>query len=85
MRQIFDKHVLDIRLEKSRMANNQNPVLSYSWDVNTGNMQYLPGGAGSDDPVSNVVTPSTGPIITNSYQPDNSDISLDDVEDEVEF
>ena len=43
IRQIFDKHVLDIRLEKSRMANNQKPVLSYAWDVNTGNMQYLPG------------------------------------------
>lgn len=42
LRQIFDKHVLDIRLEKSRIANNQKPVLSYSWDPNTGTMEYLP-------------------------------------------
>lgn len=41
LRQVFDKHVLDIRLEKSRMANNQKPILSYAWDVNTGNCQYL--------------------------------------------
>lgn len=85
LRQIFDKHVLDIRLEKSRMANNTNPVLSYSWDVNTGNMQYLPGGTGSDDPITSVVTPSTGPIIANTYKPNNSDISLDDSEDDIEF
>ena len=43
IRQVFDKHVLDIRLEKSRMANNQKPILSYAWDVNTGNARYLPG------------------------------------------
>lgn len=86
LRQIFDKHVLDIRLEKSRMANNQNPVLSYSWDVNTGNMQYLPGGP-EDDPISNVIgPPPTTPSIATANQPDNSDIVLDDLDDEeVEF
>lgn len=36
MRQIFETHTLDIRLEKSRMANNQHPMFSYNWDVNTG-------------------------------------------------
>ena len=85
LRQIFDKHVLDIKLEKTRMANNENPVLSYSWDVNTGNMQYLPGGMSSDDPVQAVITPSSGPILTATTQPDNSGISLDDTEDDVEF
>ena len=85
LRQIFDKHVLDIKLEKTRMANNENPVLSYSWDVNTGNMQYLPGGMSSDDPVQAVITPSSGPILTTTTQPDNSGISLDDTEDDVEF
>lgn len=85
LRQIFDKHVLDIKLEKTRMANNENPVLSYSWDVNTGNMQYLPGGMSSDDPVQAVITPSSGPILTATTQPDNSGILLDDTEDDVEF
>lgn len=86
LRQIFDKHVLDIKLEKTRMANNENPVLSYSWDVNTGNMQYLPGGASDNDPVNAVITPTSGPILTSTVQPDNSGISLDDDEDDgVEF
>lgn len=86
LRQIFDKHVLDIKLEKTRMANNENPVLSYSWDVNTGNMQYLPGGANDNDPVNAVITPTSSPILTSTVQPDNSGISLDDDEDDgVEF
>ncbi len=82
LRQIFDKHVLDIRLEKTRMANNENPVLSYSWDVNTGNMQYLPGG-GDTDPVVNM--PNSSDIISSTKGPDNSGIDLSNDEDEVEF
>lgn len=82
LRQIFDKHVLDIRLEKTRMANNENPILSYSWDVNTGNMQYLPGG-GDSDPVVNM--PNSSDIISTTNGPDNSDIDLSDDEDGVEF
>lgn len=82
LRQIFDKHVLDIRLEKTRMANNENPVLSYSWDVNTGNMQYLPGG-GDSDPVVNM--PASSDIISTTNGPDNSDIDLSETEDGVEF
>lgn len=37
LRQVFDQHVLDIQLQKSRNANNSKPTFSYSWDVNTGN------------------------------------------------
>lgn len=86
LRQIFDKHVLDIRLEKSRMANNQNPVVSYSWDVNTGNVQYLPGGP-EDNVVSSVIAPpsTAGPVISNAITPDNSDLVLDDTDEDVEF
>lgn len=68
IRQIFEKHVFEIRLEKSRMAVNENNTLSYSWDVNNGNMQYLPGGA-DEDPMVNApeintgdLVPSTGPV-----------------------
>lgn len=82
LRQVFDKHVLDIRLEKSRMANNQKPICSYAWDVNTGNMQYLPGG--DDDPVSTVLTPSVSvPMVGSPISPDVDDLVDDD--DEVEF
>ncbi len=84
LRQIFDKHVLDIRLEKSRIANNQQPILSYAWDVNTGNMQYLPGG--DDDPVSTVIAPAvvTPKIIT--HQDDvSSELNEEDFDEDVEF
>lgn len=86
LRQIFDKHVLDIKLEKTRMANNENPILSYSWDVNTGNMQYLPGGANGEDSLNTVISPTTGPILAGVKQPDNDDISLADTDDDdIEF
>lgn len=42
VRQIFESHILDIRIEKSRTANHQKAVLSYSWDIGTGTMVYSP-------------------------------------------
>ena len=84
MRQIFDKHVLDIRLEKSRNANNQKPEFSYAWDINTGNIQYLGDNTTPDlsscapnvslnvAPVSNISAPS-------------GDIVLDESDDNLEF
>lgn len=86
IRQIFDKHVFEIRLEKSRMAVNENNTLSYSWDVNNGNMQYLPGGADEDPMIStpeidtSEFVPSTGPV------PDIiAGLNLDDDESGPEF
>ena len=77
LRQIFDKHVLDIRLEKSRNANNQKPVLSYAWDVNVGACRYIPGG----EDVGEINTPT---ITTQSNAPSvTDDINLED--DDVEF
>jgi len=87
IRQIFDKHVLDIRLEKSRTANNQKPVLSYAWDVNTGNMQYLPGG--DDDVATTMIKPSVQmPTITSNTSAtlaDSSTMPWDDNYEDVEF
>lgn len=92
IRQIFDKHVLDIRLEKSRMANNQRPILSYAWDVNNGNCQYMPGG-GTDDAISKSIAPVTVPNFGQNTPsmavakiPDVADdIDDEDFEDDVEF
>lgn len=91
LRQIFETHVLDIRLEKTRMANNTNPVFSYSWDVNTGNMQYIPGGSDSDftpPPVANNNAPRSsfniGNIVPNNTPTD--DLYIDSMDnDDVEF
>ena len=88
MRQIFDKHVLDIALRKSRMANNQNPVFSYAWDINTGNMSYIPGdGTESGTTVAPVTIPTlSAPILQSTRQPDSQDISLiADDSDDIEF
>lgn len=89
LRQIFDKHVLDIRLEKSRIANNQKPVLSYAWDVNTGNMHYLPGGEEDEDALSTATTTVTPKIITHTTLDDDIaselDLEDDDFDDDVEF
>lgn len=84
IRQIFDKHVLDIRLEKARNASNQKPILSYAWDPNTGNMQYLPGG--EDDPVaqSGVTIPSIPTVSTHTSASDEAIID-DEFEDDIEF
>lgn len=83
MRQIFDKHVLDIRLEKARSANNQKPEFSYSWDINTGNMQFIPGS--QSDTISTVITPPVSPSGIVSAPQAPSDIILDDSDDGVEF
>lgn len=90
IRQIFDKHVLDIRMEKSRNANNQKPVLSYAWDINTGNMQYLPDGSGggtdsSTPSPSSMISPSAimSNITTNIRSDDDIIDDMDD--DDVEF
>lgn len=76
LRQIFDQHMLDIRLEKSRTAKNDKPVFSYVWDPNTGNMERIEDGEapGPSSPSPNVSAP-----IIQSTPPISSEI-LDDVE-----
>ena len=68
------------------MANNQKPEFSYSWDINTGTMQYIPGD--QDDAISSVITPNV-PQVSNNGPIQNyiqSDIELDDSDDDdVEF
>ena len=86
VRQIFEKHVIDIRLEKTRIANNQKPILSYAWDVNTGNTQFLPGGA--DDATTSALAPVSisGSIATHNMASDNNILeSEEDWDDDVEF
>lgn len=84
MRQIFDKHVLDIRLEKSRNANNQKPEFSYSWDINTGNMQFLPSSDNfsADQNITPVINPG---LNTSARITMEDDIVLDDMDDNIEF
>ena len=91
MRQVFEKHVLDIRLEKARTAANSKPEFSYSWDINTGSMQYLPGN--QSDMITAAITPSANIIRPGGFTPSDAppviasatdDIVLED-EDDIEF
>lgn len=63
VRQIFETHTLDIRLEKSRSAENTKPVLSYSWEVNTGHVQFV---ENAENPV----------IITNNQDTETNTIKI---------
>ena len=86
IRQIFEKHILDIRLEKARNAQNQKPLFSYAWNINTGTLDYLP----SNEELPTVSTP----VVSSGFTaPDISglnttatveDIGLD-IDDNVEF
>lgn len=84
IRQIFDKHILDIALLKARMANNQNPVFSYNWDINTGHINRV---SSSDSDVPSV-TDTSSPIIDISGFGFNTSSAVDEVvgdDDNVEF
>lgn len=86
VRQIFEKHILDIRLEKARNAQNQKPLFSYSWEINTGTLHYIP----NNEELPTVSTP----VVNSGFTaPDISglnttatveDIGLD-IDDNVEF
>ncbi len=91
LRQIFDKHVLDIKVLKSRMAMNNQQVFSYAWDVNSGNMQYLAGEGGPD---SVTITPSVAMSAEDIMSPENklpqsaqveSSSLIQDDEEDIEF
>lgn len=85
LRQIYDKHLLDIRLEKSRNASNQKPIFSYSWDPNTGKMSLVTDS--TDAPQSSVTSPMMTPVVTTKIHRDEDDdlIEDDDYDDNIEF
>lgn len=89
MRQLFEKHVLDIRLEKSRTAANTRPVFSYSWDPNTGTTEYIRD-ADSDYELANpsksayVTPPVTSSIDSTKISTSELD-DYDDDDEDIEF
>lgn len=84
LRQVFDKHILDIKMEKSRNASNHKAEFSYSWDPNTGNISLIDDSAEQEYNVSTPVI--SGPIISNSVvHSDDALLTDDDDDEEVEF
>ena len=82
MRQIFEKHILDIRMEKSRNAKNQKPEFSYSWDVDSGVATFIPSEDAlvSGGSVTPVINPGLDISQSTSFIPD-----MTDDDEEVEF
>lgn len=90
MRQIFEKHIMDIRLEKSRTAANTRPVFSYSWDPNTGNMEYVENVEESANTL--VPTSTSAPTVSSTISIGNTSNTIDgfdslddDDDDDIEF
>ena len=79
LRQEFTEHKLDIKMLKSRNANNQNPVFSYLWSINDGIITYMQEDSTATNPTA--VAPNTNPgsfrpITFGNRGPDSSDLSL---------
>ncbi len=80
IRQIFDRNILEIRLEKSRIAKNEKPTFSYVWDANVGSMELLTNN-GEQAPtvqpslVSSNLTP-TAPVEITDEDFDDEDIEF---------
>lgn len=86
LRQVYDKHILDIRLEKSRNSANQKPIFSYSWDPNTGKMSLISNE--SEDKLTSAISNSSSiPIISTVMHNDDEllkEFDTDD-DDDIEF
>ena len=90
IRQIFDKHMLEIRLEKSRTAKNDKPVFSYVWDPNTGTTELIEDDSNVVTSANTVASPTISSTIVQSdvSQLSNSVAELitdDDDYDGIEF
>lgn len=87
LRQIFDRHILEIGLEKSRTAANTKPVFTYSWDPGSGQMSLAP----NDDSSTPVAAPSVHMPSISGFGSDASTNSTNDApfatedDDDVEF
>ena len=75
MRQLFDKHILEIRLEKSRNAKNDKPTFSYVWDPNTGSMELVGDNMDTPAPVESFNVPKVS--ISQNVEPVAADITED--------
>lgn len=87
LRQIFETHVLDVKLIKSRTSSHVNEVWSYAWDINTGNIQYLPGDNDTSSPTQSAPSVSA-PIISApviSIDQGIADDALSGLDEGIEF
>lgn len=85
LRQVFDKHILDIKMEKSRNAANHKTEFSYSWDPNTGSMSLVEDSDSDVADISDTPTISTPIITSSSIHSDDSLLEDDEDDEDIEF
>ena len=89
LRQLYEQHIMELRLEKSRNARNERPVFSYIVDFNTGSLEYTdsPNSIESSQPHEEFRTPIVGTSITTHLEDDIADESIDNDfdDDDIEF
>ena len=94
LRQLYESHMIQFRLEKSRNALNERPVLSYRVDFNEGKVEYAPDGTDSPEGEEFSTPNVSNAIVTNhisesetsqleEYQSES--VEDDDDYDDVEF
>lgn len=86
MRQIFEQHLLEIRMEKSRTAANTKPLFTYQWNPGDGDMSLYSEDVGSTQPTNTTSVAVMNYSTPGSPQPIMPSASADDDDDEdVEF
>jgi replicative DNA helicase len=89
LRQLYESHMIQFRLEKSRNALNERPVLSYRVDFNEGKVEYAPDGTdspeGEDFSTPNVSNAIVTNHISESETPQLEEYQSESVEDDDDY
>jgi len=91
-RQLHEQHIIELRLEKSRNARNEKPVLAYVVDFNTGSLEYTessgslgPAAVSGDFRTPMVTTQLTTTLNMESEPSEEASILDEEDYDDVEF
>lgn len=85
LRQIYEQHVLELRLEKTRNARNEKPVFAYTVDFNSGNLEFAGSQTDSVATDTNFSTPMVTTTISNLTPTFDVEVDDDDIPDDVVF
>ena len=86
MRQIFEQHLLEIRMEKSRTAANTKPLFTYQWNPGDGDMSLYSEDVGNTQPTNTTSVAVMNYSTPGAPQPIMPAADSDDDDDEdVEF
>lgn len=85
LRQIYEQHILELRLEKTRNARNEKPVFAYTVDFNSGNLEFAGSQTGDSVPASDFSTPMVSSTISDISQNIDIIVDDDDIPDNVVF